>query len=63
MDYVTRFINYVKDTQGELLHVSWPTRKQAMIYTAIVIVVSIVIAVFLGFFDFLFTYLLENYVI
>ncbi|MEX1027828.1 MAG: preprotein translocase subunit SecE [Candidatus Paceibacterota bacterium] len=63
MDYVTRFINYVKDTQGELLHVSWPTRRQAMIYTAIVIVVSIAIAIFLGFFDFLFTEALNRFVI
>ena len=26
-------INYVKETRGELKHVSWPTRKQAVTYS------------------------------
>ncbi len=35
-------------------HVSWPTRRQTVIFTAVVVVISIVVAFFLGFFDFLF---------
>jgi preprotein translocase subunit SecE len=46
---------YIKDTKGELKHVSWPTRKQAVVFTVIVIVVSIATAIFLGAFDFLFS--------
>ncbi|OHA19433.1 MAG: preprotein translocase subunit SecE [Candidatus Taylorbacteria bacterium RIFCSPHIGHO2_01_FULL_45_63] len=46
---------YIKETRGELKHVSWPTRKQAMTYTVIVIIVSLLTAAFLGFFDFLFS--------
>jgi len=53
-----KIVEYVKDTKGELKHVSWPTRKQAVIFTAIVIALSIFVALFLGLFDFLFTKLL-----
>jgi preprotein translocase SecE subunit len=50
-----RFINYLKDTQAELKHVSWPTRKQALIYTALVVGVSILVGIFAGVFDFIFS--------
>ncbi len=36
-------------------HVTWPTRKQAVIFTILIIAVSIATAIFLGFFDFLFS--------
>ncbi len=60
---MNRFINYIKDTRGELAHVSWPTRRQAMIFTIIVILISIFTAVFLGFFDYLFSLILKKFVI
>ena len=63
MDYVTRFINYLKDTRQELRHVTWPTRNQAIAYSVIVIVVSLVIAAFLGALDFVFRELLDMYII
>ena len=44
-------INYIQETKSELKHVSWPTRQQAIAFTAIVIVVSIITALFLGLFD------------
>ena len=49
------FIQYLKDTRGELRHVAWPTQSQTVIYTALVIAVSVFAAVYLGLFDFLFT--------
>jgi preprotein translocase SecE subunit len=49
------FIQYLKDTRGELNHVAWPTRVQTVIFTILVIVVSILVSLYLGFFDFLFT--------
>ena len=56
-------IDYIKDTRGELRHVSWPTQKQAIAYTVLVLAISVVTAVFLGLFDYLFTYLLQNFLI
>ncbi len=45
--------NYIKETRGELSHVSWPTRKQAIGFTALVIGVSVVLSIYLGAADFL----------
>lgn len=60
---MNRFINYIKDTKAELAHVSWPTRRQAMIFTIVVILVSIFTAAFLGFFDYLFSLVLQKFVV
>ena len=46
---------YIKDTRGELRHVAWPTQTQTLIYTALVIAISVFAAAYLGLFDFLFT--------
>ena len=49
------FIQYLKDTQGELRHVAWPTRLQTIVYTILVTLISIGVALYLGLFDYLFT--------
>ncbi len=49
------FIQYLKDTRSELNHVAWPTRIQTIIYTVLVIALSVLVALYLGLFDFLFT--------
>ena len=36
-------------------HVAWPTRMQTIMYTTIVILISLFIAAYLGFFDYIFT--------
>ncbi len=46
---------YIKDTQGELRHVAWPTRTQTIVYTILVAVISFGVALYLGLFDYLFT--------
>jgi len=46
---------YLKETRAELAHVNWPTRRQALIFTAVVIGLSAVIGVLLGGFDYLYT--------
>ena len=48
-------IQYFKDTRGELNHVAWPTRVQTIIYTTLVMVLSVVVALYLGLFDYFFT--------
>lgn len=59
---MSRLGNYLRDTAAEMKHVSWPTQTQAMVYTALVIGVCAVMALFLGAFDYVFTTLL-NYVV
>ena len=53
-----KIIEYVKETRAEMTHVTWPSRKQAISYSIVVIVVSIVTAFVLGLFDYIFSKLL-----
>jgi preprotein translocase subunit SecE len=53
--------DYIKDTRGEMKHVSWPTRKQIVSYTILIIVVSIAIAAYLGLFDHIFTGIVNRF--
>lgn len=48
-------VQYLKNTRAEMKHVTWPTRRQVIDFTIVVIIVSIFVAYFLGLFDFLFT--------
>lgn len=48
-------IQYLKETRGELHHVAWPTRVQTIVFTAMVILLSVGISLYLGLFDFAFT--------
>lgn len=56
---MSRLGNYFRDTAAEMKHVSWPTQTQAIVYTALVIAVSGLVALFLGAFDYVFTTLLN----
>jgi len=51
-------ITYLEDTRTELRHVSWPTRNQVIVFTIVVILISLFVSFFLGFFD----YLLKEFV-
>jgi preprotein translocase subunit SecE len=57
---MSKFTEYLKETKTELKHVIWPSRSQTLYYTLIVIVLSVVIAYFLGVFDFIFSKGLEK---
>lgn len=57
-----RLANYVRDTMAEMAHVSWPTRKQALIYTILVIAISGAVALFTSGFDYLFSKLLNLFI-
>ena len=48
-------IQYLKEVRAELRHVSWPTRAQTIMYTLVVIAISLAAAVYLGLFDYLFS--------
>lgn len=52
---MNKLANYLRDTKAELQHVSWPTQKQAMVFTALVVVISIFVSLYLGLFDHIFT--------
>lgn len=55
-------INYLKDTKAEMKHVAWPTQRQALIFTVLVVVFSVVVAMVLGFADFIFSRALDWFI-
>jgi preprotein translocase subunit SecE len=57
---MSKISEYIKETKGEFKHVVWPTRKQAIYFTVIVIILSVLVAYFLGVFDFIFGRILER---
>mgnify|MGYP001594169402 FL=1 len=55
--------NFLKDVKLELGRVNWPTRQQTTRHTVAVIILSLVIAAFLGGLDFVFTYVLNKFIL
>jgi preprotein translocase subunit SecE len=59
----SRLIDYIKGVKLELKSVSWPTRKQTINFTLLVIGLSLATAIFLGVFDALFSFLLKKFIL
>lgn len=58
-----KLILFIKDARVEIKKVIWPTRQQAIRYTLGVIVISLAVALFLGGLDFVFTFILNTFVL
>lgn len=52
-------ITYIKDVKSETKNIKWPTQKQVIAYTGIVIVLSLVLAAYVGALDAAFAKLLS----
>src|SRR5436853_356144 len=59
---MSSFIEYLKDTRAELRHVAWPTQTQTVVFTTLVVAVSIFVSAYLGVFDYIFTSVLQRVV-
>ncbi len=49
------FFKYLRESAAEVKHISWPTSRQAGIYTILVIIISLFAAAYIGVFDKVFT--------
>jgi len=56
-------IKFLKEVRLELKRVTWPTRQETIKHTFVIIGFSLAVAAFLGGLDFLFSYLLNKFVI
>jgi len=56
-------INFLKEVKGELKKVTWPTRQETIRHTLTIIGFSLAVAAFLGGLDFLFSYLINRFVL
>lgn len=57
------FTNYIKSSIAELQKVVWPTRKQAMQLTILVVVVSVVLGLILAGLDLLWRDVLKSLIL
>lgn len=58
-----KITTFLKEVQLEMKKVNWPSREETIKYTLMVIGVSVAVAIFLGGLDFIFTTLLEQFII
>mgnify|MGYP003395568455 CR=1 FL=1 len=52
---MTALISYLKHVRVELAHVAWPSTRTAVSHTLVVIFITIVLALWVGLLDYLFT--------
>lgn len=55
---MSKLTEYFKDTKAELKHVNWPSRRQILSSTVVIIILSVIVGYYLGVFDFIFSKLL-----
>jgi len=58
-----KIINFIKEVKLEVKKINWPDKRETLRYTFIVIGVSVAVAFFLGGLDFIFTNLLEKFLL
>lgn len=55
-----RVIVFLREVRGELAKVNWPTQQELIGSTTVVIVISIMLAIFTGVIDFLLSVILSR---
>ncbi|OHA02519.1 MAG: preprotein translocase subunit SecE [Candidatus Sungbacteria bacterium RIFCSPLOWO2_02_FULL_51_17] len=60
---LTRIVTFLQDVRTEMRKVTWPTRAQTLQYTIVVIAISLGVAAFLGAWDYVFTQILNRFVL
>jgi preprotein translocase subunit SecE len=56
-------LTFLREAKVELMRVNWPTQKEVIRYTVLVVVISLAVSAFLGALDFLFSFLVEKYLL
>jgi len=59
MTIVKTVKNFIQEAKEELLKVNWPSKNQTINYTMLIVGISVVMAVFLGGLDYVFSYILK----
>jgi len=57
---MSKIVDYFRESKAELKKVTWPTRKEAIKHTLLVIGISLVVAAFLGGLDYVFSFGLQT---
>jgi len=52
-------IKFLKEVKAELKQVTWPTKKEVIRLTGVVIIICLAVGVYIGILDFIFTKLIQ----
>jgi preprotein translocase subunit SecE len=63
MSFLQKALNFLRESKTELKKVKWPTLKETLQYTLVVIIISLVVAAYLGGLDYIFSFLLRKFII
>lgn len=58
-----KLVEYLKETRGEMKHMNWPTKSQAINYTFLVVGLSIATALVLALADYVFSLGIEKFIL
>jgi len=56
---MAKITEFIREARVELKKVSWPTRKELIDSTKVVLITSFILAVFIGLIDFLLSHLIN----
>ena len=60
---MSKLVQFLKEVRVELAKVSWPTRNQIVLYTLVVIGISLFMAAFLGLLDFGYKLIIDKFLL
>jgi preprotein translocase subunit SecE len=63
MNFFARIVKFIKESRAELKKVVWPTREETIRHTLTVIIMSGVLALFLGGVDYGLQFVLRTFVL
>ena len=55
-------LTYLKHVRDEFAHISWPTTRQAVAHTLVVIVIAIIMAAWVAALDYFFTSIVSRFI-
>lgn len=58
---INKIVNYIKESKTELQKVVWPSKKETIKYTLLIIGVSLGVAAFFGIIDYVFSFGFEKF--
>lgn len=61
-NFPNKIVTFLKEVRLEMKKVNWPTRRETVKYTLIIIGVSVAVAVFLGGLDAIFQFIRDKFI-
>lgn len=61
--FIERIVHYLREVWVELNRVEWPSRQEIISMTIVVIVVLLVMAIYLGIFDYIYTVVIKRWLL